>query len=298
MPTLAELLRQGSWDDGSAAEKRQLVDALRATPRNEVLGSISDAMNTGINWMKSPERTQQMQGLGAYFESTGIPKTAERMAYGEPLTNINRANVPLLKPETADALMNVAPVAGDVAKLAGKGLLGAGRLAGGAVNDAMVYGRGSLASITPQPMRMVNDDFVNKTQNIEGLLGQSKVASKIDEPMRTFKTSDGYTLYETKEGKIVDNLDPDSVDMSWDNYKQLKDDFGDDVYQVGDDLGKRKSATSSTGNPNLLDDWYSYRAEPTKDELFQQALNKQNEPKKASIVPIEAAMGFVAKERK
>jgi hypothetical protein len=34
---------------------------------------------------------------------------------------------------------------------------GAGRLAGSAVNEAMVYGRGPLASITPQPMRMVDD---------------------------------------------------------------------------------------------------------------------------------------------
>jgi hypothetical protein len=110
MPTLADLLRQGSWNDGSTDEKRQLVDALRATPRNEVLGTISDAMNSGINWMRSPERTQQMQGLGAYFESTGIPKTTERMAYGEPLTNIGKANVPLMKPETAEAIMNVAPL--------------------------------------------------------------------------------------------------------------------------------------------------------------------------------------------
>jgi hypothetical protein len=34
---------------------------------------------------------------------------------------------------------------------------GAGRLAGSAVNEAMVYGRGPLAAITPQPMRMVED---------------------------------------------------------------------------------------------------------------------------------------------
>jgi hypothetical protein len=68
--------------------------------------------------MKSPERTQQMQGLGSFLESTGIPKTTERLAYGEPLTNISQANVPLLKPETADALLNVAPFAGEAAKFA------------------------------------------------------------------------------------------------------------------------------------------------------------------------------------
>jgi hypothetical protein len=49
--------------------------------------------------------------LAGLLESTGIPKTTERLAYGEPLTNIGRANVPLLKPETADALMTVAPFA-------------------------------------------------------------------------------------------------------------------------------------------------------------------------------------------
>lgn len=127
-----------------------MADNIQATPRNYFGGLLSDA----YNWMQSPQRTQQMQGFAGLLGTTGIPQTIERMAYGEPLTNIGRANVPLLKPETADALMTVAPVAGDVAQLAGKGLLGAGRIAGNAVNEAMVYGRGPLAGITPQPNRM------------------------------------------------------------------------------------------------------------------------------------------------
>jgi predicted GNAT family acetyltransferase len=52
-----------------------------------------------------------MQGFAGLLGTTGVPQTVERMAYGEPLTNIGRANVPLLKPETADALMTVAPFA-------------------------------------------------------------------------------------------------------------------------------------------------------------------------------------------
>jgi hypothetical protein len=84
---------------------------MRPTPRNELLGLLSDAMAGGLEYMRDPQRTQQLQGLAGLLESTGIPKTTERLAYGEDLTNIGRANVPLLKPETADALMTVAPFA-------------------------------------------------------------------------------------------------------------------------------------------------------------------------------------------
>ena len=86
-----------------------MADNIRATPRNELLGLLADAMYGGLEYMKDPRRTQQMQGLAGLLESTGIPKTTERMAYGEDLTNIGRANVPLLKPETAEAMMTVAP---------------------------------------------------------------------------------------------------------------------------------------------------------------------------------------------
>lgn len=128
-----------------------MADKIQATPRNPFLGLLSDA----YGWMQSPQRTQQLQGFAGLLGTTGIPQTIERMAYGEPLTNIGRANVPLLKPETADALMNVAPFAGPAAR-------GAGRLAGSAVNEAMVYGRGPLAAITPQPMRIVPTDVAKR----------------------------------------------------------------------------------------------------------------------------------------
>jgi hypothetical protein len=125
-----------------------MADNIQATPRNPLGGLFSDA----YKWMRSPERTQQMQGMAQFLGTTGIPQTVERLSYGEPLTNISQANVPLLKPETADALMTVAPFAGDIAR-------GTGRLAGSAINDAMVYGTGPLASVTPQPLRMVGTRF-------------------------------------------------------------------------------------------------------------------------------------------
>lgn len=97
-----------------------MADNLQATPRNELLGLLSDAMYGGLDWMKDPRRSQQMQGLAGLLESTGIPQTTQRMAYGEPLTNIGRANVPLLKPETAEAMINVAPLMPAVGRLASR----------------------------------------------------------------------------------------------------------------------------------------------------------------------------------
>jgi len=90
---------------------------LRATPyANPLTGLSNDAIQGLLGYMRDKQRTQQMQGLASLLESTGIPKTVERAAYAESptgllnaLTNVNRANVPLLKPETAEAMMNVAP---------------------------------------------------------------------------------------------------------------------------------------------------------------------------------------------
>ena len=91
---------------------------LRATPyANPLTGLSNDVIQGLLAFMQDKRRTQQLQGLGNLLESTGIPKTVERAAYADSpralldaLTNVNRANVPFLKPETAEALLTVAPV--------------------------------------------------------------------------------------------------------------------------------------------------------------------------------------------
>jgi len=130
---------------------------MRPTPRNELLGLLSDA----YQWMQSPERTQQMQGFAGLLGTTGVPQTVERMAYGEPLTNIGRANVPLLKPETADALMTVAPIAKPAAVMAGRTGRAVGRMAGEEINAAMTGQptRSLLGEITPKPLRMSDTSY-------------------------------------------------------------------------------------------------------------------------------------------
>lgn len=88
-----------------------MPDYIRQTPYvNPRTGYASELIGGLLGYMKDPRRTQQLQGLASLLESTGIPKTVERLAYGEPLANVQQANVPLLRPETAEAMMTLLPV--------------------------------------------------------------------------------------------------------------------------------------------------------------------------------------------
>lgn len=90
-----------------------MADNLQATPRNPFLGLLYDAMTGGLEYMKDPQRTQVMQGLGGLLESTGIPATTGRLAYGEPLTTGagGLGGTSRVRPEVLDAAMTVAPFA-------------------------------------------------------------------------------------------------------------------------------------------------------------------------------------------
>ena len=124
-----------------------MADYIGATPQNPLLGLLYG----GYDYLRSPQRTQQMQGLASLLESTGLPKTIERMSYGEPLTNIGRANVPMLKPETAEAMMTVAPMAGPAARATAKGVQRAGGLLGQEMVDRLTTGRSMLPSLLAEP---------------------------------------------------------------------------------------------------------------------------------------------------
>jgi hypothetical protein len=177
-----------------------MADRIQATPRNELLGLLADAMYGGLEYMKDPRRTQQMQGLAGLLESTGIPKTTERMAYGEDLTNIGRANVPLLKPETAEAIMTVAPMA----KTAGNAAKGVARMYGSEINAAMMGERGGLlGAITPQPKLLdVYHGTPNRLPPTEAnLLGEfdaSKIGTGAGAQAR------GYGIYSSESPEFAD----------------------------------------------------------------------------------------------
>lgn len=98
-----------------------MADYIRPTPRNPLLGLLSDAITGGVDWMRSPQRAQQMQGFGGLLAETGIPETLERLSYGEPLTK-GRGMTTRLRPEAEAALLTLAPEAGPISRAAMAGI--------------------------------------------------------------------------------------------------------------------------------------------------------------------------------
>ena len=132
-----------------------MADRMQPTPRGYISGLFSDAVNLPLQYMSSPERTQQMQGAAQFLYGTGIPKTLERISYGDSLFSGSGGlgGTTRMRPETAEALMNVAPfapIAGRVASRTGRAV---GRMAGEEINAAMTGQPTSslLGQLTPKP---------------------------------------------------------------------------------------------------------------------------------------------------
>ena len=191
---------------------------LRATPyANPLTGLSNDAIQGLLAFMQDKRRTQQLQGLGNLLESTGIPKTIERAAYADSprglldaLTNVNRANVPFLKPETAEAAMTLAPIAAPVNRAlmqATKGLP-----VGASIQDV---GKSASKSIVREgnPIQsavvLIGDKiFTGRTHTeafnraiYEGVV--RKEGGKFIYPKNAEVNSD---LFMTKDGQIIDRI--------------------------------------------------------------------------------------------
>jgi hypothetical protein len=97
-----------------------MADQMKPTPRSTILGLFSDVVNLPLQYMSAPERTQQSQGAAQFLYGTGIPQTLERMSYGDSLFTGagGLGGTTRMRPETADALMNVAPMAKPAAVMA------------------------------------------------------------------------------------------------------------------------------------------------------------------------------------
>jgi hypothetical protein len=103
-----------------------MADQMQPTPRSTILGLFSDIVNLPLQYMSSPERTQQMQGTAQFLYDTGIPKTLERLSYGDSL--FSGAGMTLRpREETINAAMNVAPFAPAVGRVANQAAMTAGR---------------------------------------------------------------------------------------------------------------------------------------------------------------------------
>ena len=108
------------WADGGSVRTHYAKgDSVQAQPQNAALGRIADFLKQTY----SPQRTQQMQGTMEFLGVPALARTAERLSYGQPITNINKANVPLLPDDTAEAAMLVAPPLTNLAKRVGTNLV-------------------------------------------------------------------------------------------------------------------------------------------------------------------------------
>lgn len=96
-----------------------MADEMKPTPRSPILGLFSDIVNLPLQYMSSPERTQQSQGVAQFLYGTGIPKTLERMSYGDSLFSGSGMTL-RPKEETINAAMNVAPFAPAAGRLASR----------------------------------------------------------------------------------------------------------------------------------------------------------------------------------
>jgi hypothetical protein len=134
-----------------------LMDAVR--------GSLSNAESLGRGFAVAPVGLLgDINALARQYVTPRLPQGVQsllELAPAAPTTEQILSNIPRVsnqRMETAGmeqlgAAMNPrGPI--DLAK-------GAAKLAGSGINEAMVYGRGPLASITPQPMRM----YIPATEN-------------------------------------------------------------------------------------------------------------------------------------
>ena len=135
-----------------------MADQMKATPRSPILGLFSDIVNLPLQYMSAPQRTQQMQGAAEFLYGTGIPKTLERLSYGESLFSGagGLGGTTRMRPETAEAVINVAPFAPVAGRVAGRTGQAFGRMAGEEINAAMTGQptRSVLGAITPKPKQI------------------------------------------------------------------------------------------------------------------------------------------------
>ena len=109
-----------------------MADQIRATPRNSLAALLSDAINSGVGYMKSPQRTQQLQGLGRLIESTGIPYTVESLSYDPSGRGLftgagGLGGTTRMRPEALEAAMTVAPMVGPAARAGTQAAMATGR---------------------------------------------------------------------------------------------------------------------------------------------------------------------------
>jgi hypothetical protein len=189
-----------------------MADRMQPTPRGYISGLFSDAVNLPLQYMSSPERTQQMQGAAQFLYGTGIPKTLERISYGDSLFSGagGLGGTTRMRPETAEALMNVAPFAPAVGRLASRAVRATeGMPVGMSIKDVGKSAITREGNPIQSAVVLVGDKiFMGRTHGdalnravYEGFV--RKEGGKYIYPKGAEVNSD---LFMTKDGQIIDRL--------------------------------------------------------------------------------------------
>lgn len=141
------------WADGGFVRTNYAAgDSVRVQPQNAALGAIARALQGTHDFVSKPfgYENPPVQMLSELIGLPATARTVERMSYGQPITNINKANVPLLPDDTADAAMTVAPLVGPLGRVAKKTGTAGARMVGEELNRAILDNSGPLAKLVPQ----------------------------------------------------------------------------------------------------------------------------------------------------
>jgi hypothetical protein len=131
-------------------------------------------MMGGLAYMEDPRRTQQMQGIGGLLSDTGIAQTVERLAYGEPLTK-GTGFATRMKPETANAVMALAPEAVPIGRAAMAGV----RATRGLPVGASIRDVGAAPNVIKMGQMQIDPRFDPRIKE------QERIASTITEVVPT-----------------------------------------------------------------------------------------------------------------
>jgi hypothetical protein len=117
-------------------DEELLKSTISATPRNQILGLLSDFIAQGYD----PRRTQQMQGISKFLMAPEISQTLDRLSYDPSGRSLftgagGLGGTTRMRPEALDAALAVAPMAGPAARLAGRGAVATGRALGPTAAD-------------------------------------------------------------------------------------------------------------------------------------------------------------------
>lgn len=93
---------------------------IQATPRNKFLGAASDLLKSGNEFVSKPfgYNNPPAEMLSDFVGIPAASRVLDKLSYGEPITNMGKANVPLIPEDTFDAAGALLGGLGSASKLA------------------------------------------------------------------------------------------------------------------------------------------------------------------------------------